>query len=164
MADIIPATEATGDIPAMAGAMVAMVATGVAPDPSEWGAVFHSLAQALAAEDALGAIAINPDFDNGWPPLSRDHIVYYALEPQLWPKVVKVCKQLLRTGSGLGSLITKPVAPLEVRVLRVRKIVYDMFARGGRHRYGMRPITVGRPNIRVHESHTLIQSLFTISM
>jgi hypothetical protein len=63
MADIIPAMEATGDIPAMAWVMVAM---GVAPDSSEWGAVFHSLAEALAAEDALGAIAINPDFDNGW--------------------------------------------------------------------------------------------------
>lgn len=68
MADIIPATEATGDTPAMAGAMVVTVAMGVAPDSSEeeWGAVYHSLAEALAAEDVVGAININPDFDNGW--------------------------------------------------------------------------------------------------
>ena len=65
------------------------------------------------------------------PPLSRDHVVYSALEPQLWRKRVKVCKKLLRTGSGLGPLITKPVAPVGLRVPRFRKRVYDMFARGG---------------------------------
>ncbi len=52
MADIIPAMEAIGDIPAMAGAIVAMV--GVTADSLEWWAVSHS----LAAEDI--------DSINGW--------------------------------------------------------------------------------------------------
>ena len=71
-----------------------------------------------------GLLLLTPISIMAGPPLSRDYVVYYALEPQLWRKVVKVSKQLLRTGSGLGSLTTKLVAPVGVRVQRVRKIVY----------------------------------------
>ncbi len=58
-ADIIRATGViTGDIPAMAMAMAGAI--GVTAD--SWVSVFRSSEGAMAAEDAPGAIVINPRF------------------------------------------------------------------------------------------------------